>query len=59
MLFLNNLEVLDKIYSCVIYFEGGVYMKNIIDVGLVVDINGGWLFFKEINGEIFENFLFF
>lgn len=56
---LNNSEALDKIHNRVIHLEGGAYMKNTTDAGLVADTNGGWLSLKETNGETLENLLSF
>lgn len=53
---LNNSEALDKIHNRVIHLDGGAYMKNTSDAGLVADTNGGWLSLKETNGETLENF---
>lgn len=42
--------VIDEVCGCKLYLEGGVFVINIIERGLVVDINGGWMFLKEMNG---------
>lgn len=47
----NNSVALDEVHSHVVHLEGGAFISNTTERGLVADTNGGWLSIKETNSK--------